>query len=634
MTKLTAQAALDFTNLADAQISPDGDLVAFVVADSFVVDTKFPKSNIWVVPTSGGESRQLTRSQGADSTPRWSPDGKMLAFLSDRLEDGQRQVYAISRDGGEAERLTNLSGSIPSPRSLDPLAWSPDGKHIAFLMTDPETDEEEERKSDKNDAIEFEQHPKFTRIYVLDVETRGVTYASPDNLHVWEFCWSHDGNSFAAVASDLPFEQSWYSNRLVTFTADASDLQTIHQTGRQVAKPVWSPDGSQISFLSSSWSDRGINPGGVFVVTAEGGEARELSADHGASYSFSQWLDSERVVAVVQQDGLVGVSEINVRTGERSNLSLNEIGIVDGSTSLSIDSSGKAALIREDESDQMNVWTFGRSGEWSRMTDFGDESDFGNGQVEDVRWTGADGWKMQGLVIKPKGTTDPLPMITIVHGGPTQMVSHRYWPAYRFTGLLVAEGFAVFVPNYRGSTGKGIEFSESNIGDMGGKDWEDIQTGIDHCIKQGIADPERLGIGGGSYGGFITAWAVGQTDRFKAGVMIAGVSDWRSFHGRSYLSDWDSLYYGGADPWELDGLYKKFSPITYVKNVKTPVLITHGELDWDVPVEQGYIFYRALKDLGVETELVVYPREPHGLVERNHIIDHNERIIRWFKERV
>ena len=196
--------------------------------------------------------------------------------------------------------------------------------------------------------------------------------------------------------------------------------------------------------------------------------------------------------------------------------------------------------------------------------------------------------------------------------------------------LLATQGIVVFLPNPRGSTGWGLEFAESNIGDMGGKDWEDIQLGVDHCIAEERADPDRLGIAGWSYGGFMTAWAVTQTERFKAAMMGAGIADWRSFHGRSYLCDWDAIHYGDADPWDLDGTFKKFSPITYVKNAKTPTLIMHGAEDGDVPVEQSFLFYRALQDLGVESELVVYPREPHGLQERNHMLDLNKRITEWF----
>ena len=242
---------------------------------------------------------------------------------------------------------------------------------------------------------------------------------------------------------------------------------------------------------------------------------------------------------------------------------------------------------------------------------------------------------MQGLVIRPVGSGGgPYPMVTMVHGGPTGAHKYQYHAAGRGFQLLAARGIAVFLPNPRGSTGWGLEFAESNIGDMGGKDWEDIQAGIDHCIAEGIADPERLGIGGGSYGGFMTAWAVTQTDRFKAAVMLAGISDWRSFHGMSNVSDWDAIHYGDADPWDPDGTYPRFSPITFVKRARTPTLILHGEQDELVPVEQAYMFYRALKELGVETELVVYPREHHGFVERNHKIDHHRRTTQWFTDRL
>jgi len=254
-------------------------------------------------------------------------------------------------------------------------------------------------------------------------------------------------------------------------------------------------------------------------------------------------------------------------------------------------------------------------------------------KVNTIHWQGADGWEIQGFLLHPLGSSaGPAPMVTEIHGGPTGMASYSYFSAKRYYGLLAARGFAVFIPNYRGSTGWGLEFAESNIGDMGGKDWEDIQKGIDHCVSEGIADPERLGITGGSYGGFMSAWAVTQTDRFKAAVMAAGISDWRSFHGRSYLCDWDAIHYGGADPWDPDGIYRKFSPITHVKNVKAPTLIIHGEVDRDVPVEQAYLFYRALKDLGVETDLVIYPREPHGFGEKSHILDANRRTVNWFVE--
>ncbi len=587
------------------------------------------------MPTDDGEARQLTYGPRSDTTPRWSPDGQTLAFLSDREKDGQRQICLLPISGGEAVQATSVEGAIPSPRSLDPMAWSPDGKRIAFVKTDPETEDEKKRRREKDDHIEFEQHPKYTRLYALDIDTREVACVSPDGLQVWEFCWSPTGEEFAAVASDSPFEQAWYTNRLAAFSSDGRPARTLHRAKRQVAKPVWSPDGKQVAFLSSNWSDRGITPGGVFAVASQGGEARDLSAGHVASANALAWVDDSRLVTVAQEQGGYGIAEIEVATGERTSLWRGDAGFSDVSTTFSMDRKGNLAVVREDESSPQDVWLAKRNAggvEWTRLTRLHPQAvDFEIGATETLHWKGADGWEMQGLLIRPVGAAaGAAPMVTVVHGGPTGMTAYRYYPAYRYFGLLAANGLAVFLPNPRGSTGWGLEFAESNIGDMGGKDWEDIQAGIDYCVEQGIADPGLLGISGGSYGGFMTAWAVTQTDRFKAGVMIAGISDWRSFHGKSYLCDWDPIHYGDADPWDPDGTYRDFSPITYVKRVKTPTLILHGEADEDVPVEQAYLFYRALKDLGVETELVVYPREPHGFVERNHTLDHDRRIVRWF----
>jgi dipeptidyl aminopeptidase/acylaminoacyl peptidase len=297
-------------------------------------------------------------------------------------------------------------------------------------------------------------------------------------------------------------------------------------------------------------------------------------------------------------------------------------------------------MVREDASSPADVW-IARQGTqilmWDRLTDLNPHSgEIEAGETRSLHWKGADNLQMQGWLLLPADSSSnpPYPMVTLVHGGPLLAHLNRYTPAYREQGLLAAAGIAVFMPNPRGSTGWGLEFAESNIGDMGGKDWKDIVTGIDHCVELGIADPHRLGVAGNSYGGFMAAWAITQTNRFKAALMRAGVSDWRSFHGNTSITAWDAIFYGDADPWDPDGIFKDFSPITHVNRVKTPTLIIHGEVDRDVPVEQAYLFHRALKELGVETELVVYPREPHSFSERAHILDATCRTVAWFSERL
>ena len=633
----TADDALGLTNVGDVRISPDGEQVAFVLAYPDQGDETAPKSHIWTVPANGGAPRQLTAGPRSDSSPIWSPDGQTLAFLSDREEKDKLHIHLLPGGGGEATQLTKLDGGVVGPRNLDHMVWSADGKRIAYLHADPETEEEKRRKEEKNDAVEFEKVPKFTRLYVADVDSGDAACVSPDGLQVWEFCWSPDADEFVAVASDLPFDWSWYTCRIVTFPVEGGPARTLHHSKRQVAKPAISPDGSRVAFLSSNWSDRGMASGGVFVVSREGGEARELSADHVASaYSLAWSADGTKLLTAADEQGETGIAEIVVSTGRRQSLWRGSASISDLTPP---DAAGRLPFAKSDPASPPDVWVAElKSGEfeWTKLTDLNPQaSEFRVGRAEPVHWKAADGTEIQGLVIRPVApdSKDPYPMITMVHGGPTGAWSPSYNVGADWYGVL-EHGIAVFLPNPRGSTGWGLEFAEANIGDMGGKDWEDIQSGIDHCVAQGIADPDRLGIGGGSYGGYMAAWAVTQSDRFKAAIMRAGISDWRSFHGRSALAGWDSVHYGDADPYELDGTLSKFSPITHVKRVKTPTLIIHGEIDPVCPVEQAYSFHRALKDLGVETELVVYPREGHGTNERAHRLDLRRRTLEWFVDRL
>ena len=626
---------------SDAQIAPDGGLVAFVVGDQYVSGTKLPRSSIWTVPAGGGEPSQITHGPLSDTTPRWSPDGQALAFLSDRAEDGQRQVYLLPAKGGEATQLTEVDGNIPTNRGLNPMRWSPDGRQIAFMKVETDTEDEKRSKANGYDEQAFERDSKLTRLYVVDVATGEVSCISPDRLQIWEFCWAPSGREVAVVTSDLPLESSWYGCRLAKFSIGEGPAQTLHDTKRQVSSPVWSPDGKSIAFLSSTWSDRGSVGGGIFVVPPEGGEARELSTDHVASASWLEWTgDGNRLVTVAHEQGSVGLAEVDVATGERRSLWRAEAALSETSwQQFTRDAEGNIAVVREDDSNPRDVWIADRTAAestWKQLTNLNPQAgEYTLGPVETVHWKGADGWEMQGLLVRPPmaSAADRLPMVTLVHGGPTSLHAHRYLGGQGWPQLLAANGMAVFLPNPRGSTGWGLEFAESNIGDMGGKDWEDIRLGIEHCVELGVADRDRLGIGGWSYGGFMTAWAVTQVDIFKAAMMGAGISDWRSFHGKSFLSGkegWDTLYYGDADPWDPDGVFARFSPINYVTRVKTPTLILHGEKDEDVPVDQSYLFHRALSDLGVEVELVTYPREPHGLKEISHVLDLNRRIIEWF----
>ncbi len=635
---LTPVDVLGFKNVEDAQISPDGTQVAFVVGDSFKVDTKWPRSTIWLVATAGGESRQITSGPRTDSLPRWSPDGSQLAFLSDRLAEGQRQVFVIARDGGEAMPLTKNAGAIPTPRGLNALQWSPDGRSLAFLMEDPETDEERVKREVKDDAIAFEQHPKFVRVWVVDVPTKSIRCVSPDKLQIWEFSWHPNSREIAAVVSDQPYEWAWYTNRIVRFGLGEA-AQTVWQSKRQVALPVWSPDGNQIAFISSNWSDRGCVAGDVWAIDSRGGEARNITTGIVASLGWIQWSSTgQELLAIGHDRGGTGLHRINVATGERSQLWWQQAAVAEAHwPRFSASRDGTLAVVLEDADHPRDVWVLRESSgrlAGQQLTHLHPQAaELAIGDTSVLHWHGADGCEMQGLLIKPVGDQpgQRCPLVMWVHGGPTGISASRYYAAFGWNQLLAAAGYAVFLPNYRGSTGWGLEFAESNIGDMGGKDFEDMLLGVDSLIESGIADPQRLAIAGWSYGGFTAAWAVSQTSRFKAAVMGAGISHWLSFHGKSSLADWDAIHYAES-PYGLTGRFQKFSPLSYYKNLSTPTLILHGAEDQDVPVEQSYLFYRALKDKRVPTELIVYPREDHAIKERSHLLDMSRRVLAWFQK--
>jgi len=648
----TAEDAIGFKSVSDSQISPDGQHIAFVQGDAYKTDTKNPKSQVWIVSEEGAGLRPLTAGPRTDVLPRWSPDGKRLAFASDRLEDGQKQIFLLSLEGGEAQPLTDIKGTIPTPRGLNSLQWSPDGRYLAFLKEDGQTLEEKFKTEQRDDAIEFERAHKFVRLWVVEVSNRKIHCASPDGLQVWEFGWSPDGQDIVATVSDVPYEWSWYSNRLARFPAASGPAQTLHQSRRQVALPRWSPDGRRIGFLSSFWSDRGVTAGDILTIPAHGGAVQSLTEGTQASFGWIEWkAGSHSLLAVAHERGGMGISEIDVSSGERKTLWRGEVVFAEShwprfscAFPAGIDprqqgtaAAMRIAVVREDGSHPRDVWVMdsvsGGPVSWRQLTWLHPQAaELEIPPVQSVHWKGAQGWELQGILVKPVGY-DPnkrYPLVTWVHGGPTSASTFRY-PSDGYVQLLAARGIAVFLPNYRGSVGWGVQFAESNLGDLGGNDFEDIMAGIDYCIALGIADPDRLGIGGWSYGGFMSAWAVSQTTRFKAAVMGAGICNWLSFHGNSVLADWDAMHLK-ANPYEKDGAYQRFSAINYAKRIQTPTLILHGEKDGDVPPEQSYQFFRALKDHKVDTELVIYPREGHSPNEKMHLLDLARRIPAWFEK--
>jgi dipeptidyl aminopeptidase/acylaminoacyl peptidase len=644
----TIEDLLSVKNVSDAQLSPEGDVVAFVVGDKYEKSPRHrgsaeapdhyathrqrPKSQIYLIPASGGEARPLTGGSGVDNSPRWSPDGQTLAFLSDRGPEGTMQVYLLPRHGGEARRLTDASGSMSWPE------WSPDGRFVSFLMRDPGPPDAPPR-TEGDDAIELEQDVAFLRLSVADVSTGEARAVSPEKLQIWDYDWSPDNSCFAALVSDEPFITRWYYARYVTFSVDGGEARPLYSTDRQLAGARWSPDGKWIAFIRGLYSDRGSIGGDVYVVPAEGGETRNLTPDWPASANWLEWsADSASVIVAAHEEGQISLHEAPLDGSPRR--FWREAANFTGRTWPRFNRFGNAlrfAAATTTLAEPAEVWLFevGEGPERRvrphRLTGLNSQTrEYLLPDTEVIHWRSFDGLEIQGFLLKPPGYQPGkrYPTLVQIHGGPASLYGYAY-PGASYGHLLALRGFVVFMPNPRGSRGWGEKFLEGNFHDQGGADLQDVLTGVDYLVAAGIADPNRLGVAGGSFGGFMTAWTITQTTRFKAAMMSCGVANWRSYHGTADIQAWDEVYYGGS-PYEVGGSYDRYSPICYVDRVVTPTLIVHGEEDNLVPVSQGYEMFRALKDRGVEVEMVVYPREGHGILEWQHQIHQANRIVEWF----
>ncbi|HEX9038804.1 MAG TPA: S9 family peptidase [Ktedonobacterales bacterium] len=631
---VTPEMVTDLRYASGPAISPDGTRVAFTLAE-WVPGSQRRRRSIWITDEKGGARPFATDEHGKtnEHSPAWSPDGQWLAFISERDAaggGGKPQAYVVPASGGSARAL----GAMPN--GVSDIAWSPDGARIAFTSLDgPEPEA---------DPI-IVTPGRHTRLWTVSLTGGQPEPVTPAGLTVWEFVWSPDSRRFALFFGDQPNETDWYRGLVGVVDADGGAVRSLVRPQGQAGALAWSPDSARIGYVSGEWSDRGLVGGDVFVIPAEGGEARNLTPGLRFSPSWLQWLpDGERMLYCAF-DGLSGqVGVLIEASGEMTTLEADVI-VGDGAwPRLSATHDGRMfATVISDPRHHYEIYRGALTGpeaapgdiEWTRLTRLNPLADetYARAPSRGLSYTGADGWEMQALYTPPlrhSGAGAP-PMILMVHGGPTS--AHRDDFTGWQTQVLASAGFAVLRPNPRGSIGRGVKFGNAVLGDMGGKDLDDLLAGVDYAIAQGLADPNRLAIMGWSYGGFITAWAVTQTQRFKAAMMGAGICDYHSFHAQTNIQDWD-LRFIGADPNQDPEAYRAKSAITFVKQVTTPTLIIHGEKDVCVPVNQAWAFYNALRERGVPVECAIYPRENHGFSERDHLVDYQERIIRWMKKYV
>lgn len=623
---------LRIRNIVDARISPAGDRVAYVQSE-IDLDKNATPSRIWLADTAGGAPLRLTAGPGRDDTPRWAPDGKVLAFLSDR--DGSRQIWLIDPTGGEAAKAAAVEGGVSS------FAWSPDSRKIAFLARAPKSPEPAKAGSAPADVIIYDPDVPGLQLFVMDLASKRTTCLTRPPAAVVDFSWSPDGKEIAFAAQPSPRIPDLFRTDIF-----AVDLET--RTVRDLVKrpgidtfPRWSPDGRTIAFLSTEGRTEWIANWYLCLVPAEGGAPRNLTPKFNEFMFTPQWSPDGRRIFIQSPAG-VRNQLFSVAPGGGEPKPLLKGDLVWSDFSFSSDSA-KIAFLGTSSVTPTEVFVSGLE-EFSpvRLTFTNPElEDVSLGRTEIVHWKSSDGLEIEGLLLLPPGppAAKPCPMLTYAHGGPSGRFAAEFSPQIGSPYPIQAEcyplqvlaglGYAIFMPNPRGSYGYGDKFRKANLLDWGGGDYRDIMTGIDALVSRRIADPARLGIMGRSYGGYMTGWIISQTDRFKCASLGAGMSNLVSFYGQTDIPGYTEYYLGDV-PWKARDLYLRRSPVSYAANLKTPTLILHGEKDFRVPVPQAQELYAALKKNGVPVELVIYPRQGHVVDEPKFMREMMERNLEWF----
>jgi dipeptidyl aminopeptidase/acylaminoacyl peptidase len=630
-----AHAATAVHTFQEVAISPDATRVAWVAPAENAAGESIGGSTIYVGDPNSPNSKptRISAAPGGDGAASedqvaWSPDSKQLAFISDASGDGQAQLYVAPVNKGVARKLTGLTGALADP------AWSPDGKSIAFLFT-----ENSPRKADPLLPVAPETGVIGGKVYeqrlaVVDVASGKVTQLSPADMYVYEFDWSPDSKSFALLAAHGAGDANWYVAQLYTLSISAPELEHIYKPNFQIACPRWSPDGKNIAFISGLMSDEGFIGGDIFVVPAGGGAARNATPGIAASPSSLYWRTPKEILFAEHIDGDVGISTLNLSDGKVSTL-WTWTGIITtdefrSAISFSLASDRQtSAVIRHSWNQPPEIWS-GAVGQWKQLTHKNPALTLPWGEIKSLHWS-SDGMKIQGWLVYPKDY-DPsrrYPMIVVTHGGPAGTVNPG-WPDVFFNTLeLSAHGYFVFNPNPRGSFGQGEKFTEANVKDFGYGDFRDILAGVDEVVKTLPVDNDRIGITGWSYGGYMTMWAVTQTQRFRAAVSGAGLADWLSYYGENDIDEWMIPYFG-ASVYDDPAVYARSAPITFIKNAKTPTLLLVGQYDGECPAPQSREFWHALQTLGVPTQLVIYPGEGHVFIQPEHQRDVMDRVLAWF----
>jgi dipeptidyl aminopeptidase/acylaminoacyl peptidase len=673
---MSVQDLFNIATVSDPRFSPDGQQIAFVRTEMDRDDNCY-RSAIWLVTSDGGRPRRFTNGESRDTTPRWSPDGRWLAFTSTRGgEKAKAQIYLIPTDGGEARRLIEMENGASD------LVWSPAGTGVARLafvsranaeemaaedMADAdspldaderkrcakEKEEKEKEKADPRVVSRFGYRAETSfyddrtkHLYIIDVDLdTGQAQGKPRRLthdarNYSTPRWMPDGSALLATVDRLPgVDDLFYYPDVVRVPLDGSQVQILTGTDMADQNPWPSPDGRWIAYNSLPAAEFTSANGEIVRIPVGGGEPRVLTTELDAHAREFRWLPGgQSLCFLVSERGRIDLRRVAMDGGAIDTLLTADREIL--AYDLSPDGKQVAFVASTDRS-PWDLYVAPLDGsEAQRLTEVNGEwlSETALGQVEDCWFESADGTPIQGWIVKPPDfdVGNSYPLILSIHGGPHVMWSRHEPTMWHEWQVLAANGYVVFACNPRGSDGYGRDFRASLLNHWGEADVPDLLAGIEEVIAQGYVDAERLAISGGSYGGFMTAWVIGHDGRFKAAVAQRGVYDLIGFYSTSdvpRLAEWEF----STTPWENPDLLWKYSPVSYVENIHTPLLLIHSENDFRVPIPNAEGLFVALRRLKRVVELVRYPRDGHELSrsgEPKHRVDRLERIVGWFDRHV
>jgi dipeptidyl aminopeptidase/acylaminoacyl peptidase len=638
----TIDQSLEMQNVSVPRISPDGKRVVYEQTRTNWDSNAF-ETDLWMADTASGERHRLTVTAKSSSVAAWSPDGRWIAFLSDRPAPisgspaDKKQVYVMPADGGEAQQLTKME------KGVNAFEWAPDSSRIAIAAEAPESKAMKDRKESFGEYQVLHADYEMAHLWLVDLPKTDAAGRTPapaeprlltagDSFSVGDFKFSPDGARIAFSAQRDPDLISISSADIYTVAVADGAVKKIVDTPGPDTHPQWSPDGTQIAYATANGSKYFFyTDGRIAMVGSEGGTPRVLTAGFDEDTDLLRWAPEGIYFSALQKTAS-SLFLLDPKTEAVKQITMSGVEIAD---QFSFSNDFRRAAYRGAGANQYAEIYCSDLPATSpvKVTHAGEQlSGFDVAKREVIQWKSGDGTTIEGVLLKPADfdAKKKYPLLVVIHGGPTgvdrpAIGADRYYPLERF----VAKGALVLRPNYRGSAGYGEKFRSLNVRNLGVGDYADVISGVDFLIAQGFVDKDRVGSMGWSEGGYISAFITASSDRFKAVSVGAGISDWMTYYANTDITPFTPQYLH-ATPWDDPEIYKKTSPISYISKAKTPTLIQHGSVDHRVPIANGFELRQALEDHGVPVKMVIYEGFGHPInkpKQQRAVMEENEN---WF----